>query len=125
MQHRVRAIREQRGLSMEALARLAGVSTGTVHRVETGKVAPNTATLVLLAEALEVSVGDLFDEHDSDATESPDSPQEPAGSTPAGSGSAAAPAAPIQEVSGRSRKSQEDETPRATPGQEAKRAGSR
>jgi transcriptional regulator with XRE-family HTH domain len=58
---KVRELRERHSppLSQEALARLAGVSTGTIRRTErTGRA--NSSTLSAIARALGVDVGALF-----------------------------------------------------------------
>lgn len=52
----LREIRKSRGLTLEAVAYLAGVDTATVHRIETGRVQPKPETVVAIARALGVSV---------------------------------------------------------------------
>jgi putative molybdopterin biosynthesis protein len=54
------AIREQRGLSASALARMVGVSRQTIYAIQGGSYIPNTAVGLRLARALAVSVEDLF-----------------------------------------------------------------
>ncbi len=58
---RLRLLREKRGLSVRALADLAGIGFSTVHRIETGKKKPRLETLEKLAKALGVSVRDLIE----------------------------------------------------------------
>lgn len=48
------------GLTQEALARKAGFSLGYVARLELGMHDPPLSTLVKLAKALKVRVGDLL-----------------------------------------------------------------
>jgi transcriptional regulator with XRE-family HTH domain len=56
---RLKELRTARAWSMEQLAGRAGVTVKTIQRAErTGKV--TTSTLIAIAEALEVPVGDLF-----------------------------------------------------------------
>jgi transcriptional regulator with XRE-family HTH domain len=55
-----RRLRADRGLSVRALARAAGVSTETVYSVEHGKRQPSVRTLGKLAAALGVSIQELF-----------------------------------------------------------------
>jgi transcriptional regulator with XRE-family HTH domain len=55
-----RRIRTQRGESQEAVARHAGVSTSTYARIENGHNHPSYETLVRVADALEVPVGELM-----------------------------------------------------------------
>jgi transcriptional regulator with XRE-family HTH domain len=69
---RVLNVREQRGLTLEDLAKRSGVSKATLWRIENDKVAPSTDSLQKIARALEVSVaylsgdsdavGDIYDE---------------------------------------------------------------
>jgi transcriptional regulator with XRE-family HTH domain len=51
----LREIREQRGLSLDAVAVLAGVHKSTVSRLERGLIEPSPETVVAIAEALGVS----------------------------------------------------------------------
>jgi transcriptional regulator with XRE-family HTH domain len=53
--HRIRQVRELRGLSQEALARRVDLSSKSVARFEGGQTEPSIATLRLLAESLGVS----------------------------------------------------------------------
>jgi transcriptional regulator with XRE-family HTH domain len=57
----VRALRQQRGMTIDALAATAGVSRGTVIQIETARGNPSIATLCNLATALRVGVGSLVD----------------------------------------------------------------
>lgn len=58
---RLRALREIRGLSIHGLARLSGLSTPHLSRIESGDRQPSIGTLLTLAEALGVSAGDLLE----------------------------------------------------------------
>jgi transcriptional regulator with XRE-family HTH domain len=60
---RLRRLRESRDLSMKSLAARAGVSESFVSQVERGMANPSVASLRRLAEALETSVGSLFEDH--------------------------------------------------------------
>ena len=55
-------LREQRGLSQRALAKLSKVTYVTIARIETGVYDPRLSTLRQLAKALKVKVADLIDE---------------------------------------------------------------
>jgi transcriptional regulator with XRE-family HTH domain len=57
----LRRLRQQRGLTLEAVACLAGddVDIATISRIERGLVKPRPQTIVTLARALGVSVGRL------------------------------------------------------------------
>ena len=60
-QAKLRAIRIKRKMSQEALARAAGVSLMTIHRLENSpKVNPSIETLTSIAKALLVSREDLL-----------------------------------------------------------------
>lgn len=54
-------LRQSRELRQDDLARLAGIDTSTVYRIESGKIQPNFHTIVKLAEALEVSPTRYFE----------------------------------------------------------------
>lgn len=59
---RVRELREDKGLSQEELASLAGMANGSmVHRLETGATAkPRSQTVARLAEALQCQPEDFY-----------------------------------------------------------------
>jgi transcriptional regulator with XRE-family HTH domain len=57
---RIKALREQRGLSQETLAAKAGVSRGYLARLELGRHDPTVGTVEKLAKALRVKVTDLL-----------------------------------------------------------------
>lgn len=65
---RVRARREELGLSQERLAEAAGVHRVTIVNVEAGESRPNVDTLVRLAAALNTTVGALLGETEAVAT---------------------------------------------------------
>jgi molybdate-binding protein/DNA-binding XRE family transcriptional regulator len=53
-------IRERRGISAAALAKLAGVTRQTIYAIEAGDYIPNTTVALQLANTLEVRVEELF-----------------------------------------------------------------
>jgi transcriptional regulator with XRE-family HTH domain len=57
---RVRAHRERLGITTQELADRASVTRAMVSQVERGQVAPSLSTLLNLASALGIDVGDLF-----------------------------------------------------------------
>jgi transcriptional regulator with XRE-family HTH domain len=57
----VRALRQQRRMTLDALAAASGVSRGTVIQIETARGNPSIGTLVALAAALRVGVASLVD----------------------------------------------------------------
>jgi transcriptional regulator with XRE-family HTH domain len=58
----LRHLREERALSQEELARLAGLSRATIVSLETGKAGAQYATIRKLAKALGVELAELMDE---------------------------------------------------------------
>lgn len=58
---RIKAVRESRGLSIRDLAELAGINKSQIVRIESGQSDPHYTTLLRIARALEVSVGDVAD----------------------------------------------------------------
>jgi len=56
-------VREQRDLTQEKVADRSGVHATEVSRFEAGKRDPRVSTLERLAEALEVSPGELLQEN--------------------------------------------------------------
>ena len=58
---RLKALRAERGLSQEALAKKVGVSREYIARLETGKHDPPLSTLTKLAKALKVKVTSLLE----------------------------------------------------------------
>jgi transcriptional regulator with XRE-family HTH domain len=55
----IRQLREQRGLTQEELATHAGMTFGTLSRLESAKSAPAWATVRALIEMLDVSFSEL------------------------------------------------------------------
>lgn len=58
----LRATREQRGLTLEQAAELAGLSKSHLSRLESSERQPSVAALLALASAFGVTVGALFGE---------------------------------------------------------------
>ena len=59
---RVKALREQKGLSLKELADLTGFSTALLSQMENHLVSPSLGTIIKLAKALGVRVGDFLGE---------------------------------------------------------------
>ncbi len=59
---KVKMLREQKGLSLKDLADLTGFSTALLSQMENHLVSPSLGTLIKLAKALEVKVGDFLGE---------------------------------------------------------------
>ena len=60
MENKIRALRREKGISQEELAKLCGVTRQTVNAVENNKYDPTLALAFALARALEVTVDELF-----------------------------------------------------------------
>lgn len=58
---RIRALRAERGLSLEALARQSGVSRSMISVIERGESSPTAAVLAKLGNALGVTMATLFE----------------------------------------------------------------
>jgi putative molybdopterin biosynthesis protein len=56
----LKPIRERRGISAAALAKLAGITRQTIYSIEAGNYVPNTTVALQLGKILEVSVEELF-----------------------------------------------------------------
>src|SRR5690606_29435776 len=56
----LRALRRERGLSLQAMAARTGLSVGTLSQVERGVTSASIKTVSMLASELQVSVNDLL-----------------------------------------------------------------
>ena len=52
--------RKAKGMSLQDLANVTGLSRSTLHNIEVGKVSPTLAQLDLIAEALETKITALY-----------------------------------------------------------------
>jgi putative molybdopterin biosynthesis protein len=59
-ENQLKAIRSGRGIRAAELAQAIGISRQTIYAIEAGSFIPNTTTALQLAEALEVTVEDIF-----------------------------------------------------------------
>ena len=57
---RLQRLREERGLSMRALAKSSGLSANALSMIERGRTSPSVSTLYKLADALNVPVTAFF-----------------------------------------------------------------
>lgn len=55
----VRRLREDRGITREALAFRSGITTGSLARIELGQSVPGWDTVRLLAKALDITLAEL------------------------------------------------------------------
>ena len=60
MENHIRALRKERGVSQEELARQCGVSRQTINAIENNKYDPNLSLAFRLALRLGVTVDQLF-----------------------------------------------------------------
>lgn len=74
---RLRARREERGLSIRALARQIDVSPSLLSQIETGKANPSVGTLVAIAAELGLSLDELFIDPQTGSAETPERPHSP------------------------------------------------
>jgi putative transcriptional regulator len=58
--NRLRELREQRGITQQALAQAVGVTRQTIIAVEKGKFGPSVVLALQLARRLDVTVEQLF-----------------------------------------------------------------
>jgi transcriptional regulator with XRE-family HTH domain len=59
---KIKILREKKGLSLKDVADRAGFSTALISQMENHLVSPSLGTLINLAKALDVKVGDFFGE---------------------------------------------------------------
>jgi transcriptional regulator with XRE-family HTH domain len=59
---RVRGLRREKGLSIEAVAEQSGIAESTIANIESHLISPPLGYLVSLAKVFEIPVGDLFGE---------------------------------------------------------------
>jgi len=56
----IRRIRNEKGLTLEEVAKRTGFTKGLLSKIENNKVSPPVSTLATIARALNVSMGDFF-----------------------------------------------------------------
>ena len=57
---RLRVLRQERGMSMRALARASGLSANALSMIERGRTSPSVSTLYKLSEAMEIPITAFF-----------------------------------------------------------------
>lgn len=62
---KIRDLRKEKGLTLEALAKVCKCSPALLSRIETGVVDPSLSTLMAIADALEMRVYELFSDDSS------------------------------------------------------------
>lgn len=64
MRLKLKEIRKTRGLTLDQLADLSGLSKGFLSQLETGNRQPSSETLSVLAETFAIAITDLIDGED-------------------------------------------------------------
>jgi len=59
---RIRFFREQKGITVNKLATLAGISQSFLREIELGNKKPTVETVSLICDALNITVKDFFDD---------------------------------------------------------------
>jgi DNA-binding XRE family transcriptional regulator len=59
----VREAREKKNIKFNTLAKLAGISKGTLSKIERQEQEPKLSTMILIARALKVEIKDLYKVH--------------------------------------------------------------
>jgi transcriptional regulator with XRE-family HTH domain len=59
---KLQSIREEKGISRYRLSQDTGLSPSGLRHMETGKVSPTLHYLIVIADALEISLADLLSE---------------------------------------------------------------
>ena len=59
----VREVRERKNIKFDTLAKLAGISKGTLSKIERQEQEPKLSTMILIARALKVEIKDLYKVH--------------------------------------------------------------
>lgn len=57
---RLKKIRNEKKLSLRALADIAELDFGNINEIENGKINPSLTTIVLLAEAMQIHPSEFF-----------------------------------------------------------------
>lgn len=59
----VREIRKKKNIKIETLAKMAGISKGTLSKIERGEQEPRFPTMISIALALKVDIKELYKVH--------------------------------------------------------------
>lgn len=71
---RLRALREQSGISLRGLARELGISASAISQIEHGTLRPSVSRLIAFVAALDVPLAAVFEQAPDDPVASPDAP---------------------------------------------------
>ncbi len=61
---KIREIRAAKGLTIKDVSKKTSLSNGFISRMERGDISPSLSSVKKIADALDISVGDLFDKDD-------------------------------------------------------------
>lgn len=59
----IRKVRKEKNIKLEELARLSGISKGTLSKIERQEQEPRFSNMVMIALALKVNITDLYKIH--------------------------------------------------------------
>lgn len=59
----IRKVREEKNIKLEDLAKAAGISKGTLSKIERQEQEPKFSNMVMIAFALKVNIKDLYKIH--------------------------------------------------------------
>lgn len=59
----IREVRKRKNIKIETLAKMAGISKGTLSKIERGEQEPLFTTMVSIASALKVDIKELYKVH--------------------------------------------------------------
>ena len=59
----VREVREKKNIKFEELAKLCGISKGTLSKIERQEEEPRFSTMILIASTLKVDIKELYKVH--------------------------------------------------------------
>ena len=59
----VREVREKKNIKFEKLAKMAGISKGTLSKIERQEQEPKLSTMILISLALKVELRELYKVH--------------------------------------------------------------
>jgi len=59
----IRKVRKEKNIKLEDLARLSGISKGTLSKIERQEQEPRFSNMVMIALALKVNITDLYKIH--------------------------------------------------------------
>lgn len=62
VKYKIKKLRLEKGLSLEMLSKLCGLSKSTIHEIEIYKTKPKFESILKIAKALEVPLEEIYEE---------------------------------------------------------------